>query len=54
METKINIAAGQMENGLFSLVISKITTVEGEEPIRENIIKTDLSVEDLKLEINKL
>lgn len=54
METKINIAASQNDNGLFNLVISKVTTVEGEDPIRDNIIKTDLSLEDLKIEINNL
>lgn len=54
METKINIAASQNDNGLFNLVISKVTTVEGEDPIRDNTIKTDLSLEDLKAEINNI
>ena len=54
METKINIAASQNDSGLFSLVISKVTTIEGEDPIRENMIKTDLVLEDLKSEINNL
>ena len=52
--TKINIAASQNENGLFNLVISKVTEIEGQEPIRENIILTDLTVEDLKEQINQL
>jgi hypothetical protein len=51
---KINIAASQNENGLFNLVISKVTEVEGQEPIRENVIKTNLALEDLKLEVNAL
>jgi hypothetical protein len=51
---KINIAASQNESGLFNLVISKITTVEGQEPTSENIIKTDISLEELKSEINAL
>jgi hypothetical protein len=51
---KINIAASQNESGLFNLVISKITTVEGQEPTSENVIKTDISLEDLKSEINAL
>jgi hypothetical protein len=51
---KINIAASQNESGLFNLVISKVTTVEGQEPTSENIIKTDISLEDLKSEINDL
>ena len=54
METKINIAASQNDNGLFNLVISKVTIVEEGEDIRDNIIKTDLSIEDLKSEINNL
>jgi hypothetical protein len=51
---KINIAASQNDNGLFNLVISKVTTVEGQEPTLENIIKTDISLEELKSEINAL
>jgi len=51
---KINIAASQNESGLFNLVISKVTEIEGQEPIRENIILTDLTVEDLKEQINQL
>jgi hypothetical protein len=51
---KINIAASQNESGLFNLVISKVTEIEGQEPIRENIIKTDISLEELKSEINAL
>jgi len=52
--TKINIAASQNENGLFNLVISKVTEIEEQEPTSENIIKTDISLEDLKSEINAL
>jgi hypothetical protein len=51
---KINIAASQNESGLFNLVISKVTTVEGQEPTSENIIKTDISLDELKSEINAL
>jgi hypothetical protein len=51
---KINIAASQNESGLFNLVISKITTIEGQEPSSENIIKTDISLDELKSEINAL
>ena len=54
MDTKINIAANQNDDGLFNLVISKITTVEEGDPIRDNIIKTNLSIDDLKSEINNL
>jgi alpha-acetolactate decarboxylase len=52
--TKINIAASQNENGLFNLVISKVTEIEEQEPVRENVIKTELTLEDLKSEINAL
>lgn len=51
---KINIAASQNDLGLFNLVISKVTTIEGEDSKVENIIKTDLYLEDLKSEINNL
>lgn len=52
--TKINIAASQNDEGLFNLVISKITEIEGQEPVRENLILTDLTLEDLKSNINEL
>lgn len=51
---KINIAASQDNNGLFNLVISKITEIENQDPIRENIIKTGLTLEELKTYINGL
>lgn len=54
MMEKINIAASQNDDGLFNLVISKVTTIDGEEPSRETIIKSDLSLDDLKSEINNL
>lgn len=52
--TKINIAASQNDQGLFNLVISKVTEIEGQEPVRENLILTDLTLEDLKSKINEL
>jgi hypothetical protein len=54
METKINIAASQNDNGLFNLVISKVTEIEDQEPVRENVILTELTFESLKEQINKL
>jgi hypothetical protein len=54
METKINIVASQGDNGLFNLVISKVTAVENDSPIMDNSIKTELTFEQLKAEINNL
>jgi hypothetical protein len=51
---KINIAASQNDNGLFNLVISKITEAEGQDPVRDNIIKTGLTLDEVKTYINGL
>ena len=54
METKLNIVASQDDNGLFNLVISKVTPVENDSPIMDNTIKTEITFEELKAEINNL
>lgn len=54
METKLNIVASQDDNGLFNLVISRVTPVENDSPIMDNTIKTEITFEELKAEINNL
>jgi hypothetical protein len=51
---KINIAASQNDNGLFNLVISKITEIPDQEPVRDNTIKTGLTLDEVKTYINGL
>lgn len=54
METKISIAASQAEDGTFNLVINKkVTHQDGAETV-ENLIKSGLSLEELKSYINSL
>lgn len=51
---KINIAASQDDQGKFNLVISKIIEIPDQEPVRENIIKTGLTLDEVKTIINGL
>jgi hypothetical protein len=51
---KINIAVSQDDQGKFNLVISKITEVEGQDPVRDNTIKTGLTLDQVKTLINGL
>lgn len=54
METKINIAASQAEDGTFNLVITKRTTDEDGNETAENLIRSSITLEDLKAHINAL
>jgi hypothetical protein len=51
---KINIAASQDDNGLFNLVISKVTNIPDQEPVIESIVKTGLTLNEVKTYINGL
>jgi hypothetical protein len=51
---KTNIAASQDDQGKFNLVISKTIEVPEQEPIRENLVKTGLTLDELKFYINQL
>jgi hypothetical protein len=51
---KINIAASQNDNGLFNLVISKVTNIPDQEPVIESIVKTGLTLDEVKTYINGL
>jgi hypothetical protein len=51
---KINIAVSQDDQGKFNLVISKITEISDQEPVRNNIIKTGLTFNEVKNYINEL
>jgi hypothetical protein len=53
METKINIAISQNNDDKYCLVISKVTETE-DQPIIESIVKTDMTLDEVKLVINSL
>jgi len=53
MKTKINIAISQNDDDKYSLVINKVTETENQ-PIIESIVKTDMTLDELKLVINSL
>jgi len=54
METKISIAASQNDEGLFNLVINKSTPLEDGTIQNENVIKSGLTLDELKSFINQL
>jgi len=51
---KINIAASQDDQGKFNLVISKVTTIPDQDPVIESIVKTGLTLDEVKFYINGL
>jgi hypothetical protein len=51
---KINIAASQDDNGLFNLVINKSTKLEDGTIQNKNMIKSGLTLDELKSYINEL
>lgn len=51
---KINIAASQDDQGKFNLVISKVTNIPDQEPVMESIVKTGLTLDEVKTYINGL
>lgn len=51
---KISIAASQDDQGKFNLVISKVTEIPDQEPVRDSLIKTGLTLDEVKTIINEL
>lgn len=51
---KTNIVVSQDDQGKFNLVISKTTEIPNQESIKDSIIETGLTLDEVKTLINRL